>query len=67
LGIYGLASKNLINKISKERNHQITANSFGFSEDETIVEIDNGSHWLHFEKQEEVTSHIRKFYSKVDS
>mmetsp|Transcript_3460 Transcript_3460/g.2925 ORF Transcript_3460/g.2925 Transcript_3460/m.2925 type:complete len:310 (+) Transcript_3460:31-960(+) len=67
LGIYGEASKNLINKLNQGGNYSITQDSFSFSEDETIVEIEKGSHWLHLEKQEEVTKHIGEFYKRIDS
>lgn len=35
--------------------------------EEDIVEIKDAGHWLHFEKQQEVLSHIDRFYKRIDA
>ncbi|CAI2375576.1 unnamed protein product [Moneuplotes crassus] len=67
LGIYGDASKMLINKIATNPDSKITKDHFGYSSKEMIVEIENGGHWLHLERQTEVTKHIGLFYSEIDN
>ena len=68
MGIYGEASKNLINKISSSsKSSPITHHSFGYSSNEKIIGIKNGGHWLHLENQAEVSEHIGQFYSEIDS